>query len=54
MCWVVVQLDILLYKMLGLIVQFVGYLHLDLVDEQHVGSLLHTIYTYDLHIHIYE
>ena len=52
-CWVFVQLDLLLYRLLGLLVQFVGSLHLDLFDEQHVGSLLHTIYTYDLHIYIY-
>ena len=39
MCWVFVQLDLLLYRLLGLIVQFVGSLHLDLFVEQHVGSL---------------
>ena len=38
-CWVFVQLDLLLYRLLGLIVQFVGSLHLDLFVEQHVGSL---------------
>ena len=48
------QLDLLLYRMVGLIVQVVGSLQLDLFDEQHVGSLLHTIYTYDVHIPIYE
>jgi len=34
-----VQLDLLLYRLLGLIVQFVGCLHLDLFSKQHVGSL---------------
>ena len=39
MCWVFVQLDLLLYRLWGLIVQFVGSLHVDLFVEQHVGSL---------------
>ena len=39
MCWVFVQLDLLLYRLLGISVQFVGSLHLDLFVEQHVGSL---------------
>ena len=38
-CWVFVQLDLLLCRLVGLIVQFVGSLHLDLFVEQHVGSL---------------
>ena len=39
MCWVFVQFDLLLYRLLDLIMQCVGSLHLDLFVEQHVGSL---------------